>query len=224
MTLIEKASQAVSESLCSPFVELLPVTGASLSVFGNDRRQSAVCSSDATAARINELQFDLGEGPQWDTRRSAQPVLIDDVRGDEDPRWPVFGAAVQDLEVGALFTLPLVMGAAVVGVVELYRTTPGWLRPRDLAEALSLAAAISGPAVQHAVDSANREDSTETAKAPALRREVHQATGMILAQLNVNATDAFQHLKVHAFASGRTVQDVSRDVVARRLDFSKLRD
>ena len=53
-----------------------------------------------------------------------------------------------------------------------------------------------------------------------MRREVHQATGMVLVQLNTTATDAFLRLRSHAFASGRTVQDVAHDVVTRQLDFS----
>jgi AmiR/NasT family two-component response regulator len=57
-----------------------------------------------------------------------------------------------------------------------------------------------------------------------MRREVHQATGMILAQLNVPATEAFFRLRAHAFATGRTVQDVAHDVVTRILDFRELTD
>lgn len=52
------------------------------------------------------------------------------------------------------------------------------------------------------------------------RREVHQATGMILAQLNTSASDAKLLLHAHAYASGRSVMDVAEDVVARRIDFS----
>jgi AmiR/NasT family two-component response regulator len=55
--------------------------------------------------------------------------------------------------------------------------------------------------------------------APALRREVHQATGMILVQLNTSATIAYSRLQAYAFAEGRTVQSVAHDVVARVLTF-----
>jgi hypothetical protein len=36
------------------------------------------------------------------------------------------------------------------------------------------------------------------------RREIHQATGMVLAQLNIAVDDAALLLRAHAFASGRT--------------------
>ena len=60
--------------------------------------------------------------------------------------------------------------------------------------------------------------------APALRREVHQATGMIIAQLDATPTEAFSRLRAYAFASGRSVGDVAADVVHRRLNFAELPD
>jgi AmiR/NasT family two-component response regulator len=62
----------------------------------------------------------------------------------------------------------------------------------------------------------------EAAGSPTMRREVHQATGMILMQLETTATEAFSLLRAHAFSSGRTVEDVAKDVVARLLDFRQL--
>jgi hypothetical protein len=52
------------------------------------------------------------------------------------------------------------------------------------------------------------------------RREVHQATGMVLAQTGRSATDALLLMRAHAFSQGRTVRDVALDVVSRRLDFT----
>jgi AmiR/NasT family two-component response regulator len=55
-----------------------------------------------------------------------------------------------------------------------------------------------------------------------MRREVHQATGMLTVQLDVTATEAFLRLRAHSFATGRAIQDVAHDVVARVLDFRDL--
>jgi hypothetical protein len=51
------------------------------------------------------------------------------------------------------------------------------------------------------------------------RREVHQASGMVAAQLRIDVDDALVVLRAHAFAHGRSVRDVAGDVVERRLDF-----
>ena len=53
------------------------------------------------------------------------------------------------------------------------------------------------------------------------RAEIHQATGMVVAQLDLSPTDAFARLRAHAFTEGVALGDVARDVVARRLRFRK---
>lgn len=204
-------------ALWSPFVQLLPITGASVSVVGAPG-QSTLGASDATAARVEELQFELGEGPHWEALRSGRPVLVPDLR-EGDLAWPVFGAAVHELGIGALFAFPLTMGAATVGVVDLYRSSPGALDDRAVATASSLAAAAAGAALRLASRAAAEEAPPQGAMGPELRREVHQATGMVLVQLDVSAGEAFARLQGHAFSTGQTLGAVARDVVARRLRF-----
>jgi hypothetical protein len=43
-------------------------------------RSQRLSASDGTAARLDELQFDLGQGPCGDAMRSARPVLVADVQ------------------------------------------------------------------------------------------------------------------------------------------------
>jgi AmiR/NasT family two-component response regulator len=43
---------------------------------------------------------------------------------------------------------------------------------------------------------------------------------MVLAQLGINADDAFARLRAYAFTRQRPLGDVARDVVARRLTFT----
>jgi len=50
----------------------------------------------------------------------------------------------------------------------------------------------------------------------AFRAEVHQASGMVGAQLDIVPADALLRPGAHAFASGRPVADISADIVARR--------
>lgn len=209
--------------LCGPFLEELPITGASISVFDAAGRQSTICATNSTAARIDELQFELGEGPHWEAISSGAPVIIDDIHAIAMTEYPTFGAAVVALNVGALFTVPLSLGAVSVGVVGLYRSTPGSFTPAMLRHARRLSDLTTTRAVRQAVTSAEADSpGPEPASAPALRREVHQATGMILAQLDISATEAFIRLRAHAFATGRSAQEVAHDVVTRMLDFREL--
>ncbi len=213
-----------NEALCSPFVQLLPISGASISVFDEAGHQSTICASDAMAARLEELQFSLGEGPHWETLRTGGPTLVPDLKTTRHDEWPMFSSAMIGLHVGALFAFPLSMGAVIVGVVDLYRETPGPLTPGAMSTALSLAGTVAGPAARSAVRSAEDEAPPAAIGAPEMRRVVHQATGMLLVQLNTTATEAFFRLKAHAFSTNRALEDVAHDVVMRRLDFTLLPD
>ena len=48
---------------------------------------------------------------------------------------------------------------------------------------------------------------------------VHQATGMVVGQLDVSAADALRWLRRVATAEGRDLLEVARAVVERRLSF-----
>ena len=48
---------------------------------------------------------------------------------------------------------------------------------------------------------------------------IHQATGMIAAQLNDTTSNALARLRAAAFASGRPMYDIAQDVVERRMRF-----
>ncbi|MEO8529082.1 MAG: GAF and ANTAR domain-containing protein [Pseudolysinimonas sp.] len=209
--------------LCDPFLESLPVTGASISVFDVEGRQSTICVSDNVAARLDELQLELGEGPHWDALRTARPVVARLGVGSH-PEWPVFADAALDLGAAALFSFPMFLGAVTVGVVDLYSSRPEPLDSSDVALAVRLTARATRRAVHHAVRGAADHDPLDIAASPAMRREVHQATGMILVQLNSTASEAFFRLRAYAFASSRTMQQVAHDVITGSLDFSELRD
>ena len=53
------------------------------------------------------------------------------------------------------------------------------------------------------------------------RAELHQAAGMLTAQLEVRIPEALARLHAHAAATGRPVLDVARDVIGRRLQLSR---
>ena len=53
------------------------------------------------------------------------------------------------------------------------------------------------------------------------RTVVHQATGMIAAQLDETTSNALARLRAAAFASGRPMYDIARDVVERRVWFDE---
>jgi hypothetical protein len=209
-------------SLCTPFLSVLPVAGAAISVLAGVSGQSTMCSSDPTAARLDELQFDLGEGPCWDAMSTRTPVLRPDFLRSDARAWPMFTNAVhgdpRTAEVQAIFAFPLFVGSLDIGAVDLYSTSSAPLQTHQVTDAAELASVAAWQVLRRILS----DTPTDDAPGPATfhRREVHQATGMVLAQLDISAEDAALLLRAHAFASGRTVAEVANDVVERRLNFA----
>jgi hypothetical protein len=205
--------------LCASFIRELPVTGAALSAFSGSVQETALHASDDFATRLDELQFDLGEGPRWEAARSRLPVLLPYVRSMSHVKWPVFGHALTETDAQALFVFPLVVGAMDIGVVELYRDTPGELSDSELLTARALADDAAWKLLRRVLIPDTGDERGQVELSPS-RREIHQATGMVLAQIGGTAADALLLLRAHAFANGQTVRETSNEVLSRKLDFS----
>jgi hypothetical protein len=136
-------------------------------------------------------------------------------------RWPAFAAAAVAAGALAVFAFPLQIGAIRVGVLSLRRGRPGGMNKEELATALVLADATTLLllAEDHAGGAA-----WQTQLAFDQRAVVHQATGMIMAQLGSTLAAAFARLQAHAYAENRQLRDVADDVVGRRLRFDTAGD
>lgn len=205
--------------MCGRVCAAVPVAGAAISAMDSDAVREVVCASDEVIAEVEDLQFALGEGPALDTFTSGRPVLIADFRAPAlEQRWPVLVPAASHLPIGALFAFPMRLGAISLGVCALYRTAAGPLAIPDLAAALhaidvatlSLLSLRSGVLV-------DGHDPNWLGGHNQSRRVVHQATGMLIAQLGVPAEQGFARLRAHAYATGRSIEEVAADILARRL-------
>ena len=74
----------------------------------------------------------------------------------------MFGHAVVQTEVRAMFCFPLRLGAATVGVVDLYRLSPGGLSDLDLTRAAAIAEAVAGKAAAYAAAEAERDERPDS--------------------------------------------------------------
>ena len=206
--------------ICQACLVGLDVDGAAISLLTSTASRETLWATDSTAELLEDLQFTLNEGACMEAASTGRPVLVPDIHGVESNRWPLFAAAVvEQTGVAALFALPLQWGAVNLGVLDLYRFHPGGLggsQYRDALAAADITALIMiGQRTDPGEDGGGWLD-------PALghRAEIHQATGMVLVQLGISATDALARLRAHAFVQQRLLIDVARDVVARRLVFT----
>ena len=208
---------AVSAGSCA---EVLGVTGAAVSVLLPDGGSEVVWRSDGASARLDDLQFTLGEGPAVDVAASGQLIMEPDLAAVPPQRWPAFTPAALDLGVRAVFAVPLQIGAIRLGVLLAQRDRPGPMAGGVLADLLALAAAVTG-ALLGAPPPAARVRRWLSDQPAGYTAQVHQATGMISVQLAVGQAEALIRLRAYAFRHRRALADVASDVVARRLRFDK---
>ncbi len=95
--------------------------------------------------------------------------------------------------------------------MNLYATRAHALSDEQVGEAALLANSAGQQILRSALDSVD-DDVTRTSP---LGRFVHQATGMVVAQLRVAPDDALLIIRAHAFASGRTVREVAEAIISR---------
>lgn len=226
MTTFDDAVEAMSrapigDSLSRPFLDLFPVSGVSIATVGPVLGSETLTATDDTALRLDELQFDLGEGPCWDAMRSGSPVLVSDARASSSAVWPTFGPAIVDLDVQAMFVFPVRVGPLQLGAIDLYSDRPDEMPGEAVVRAQILARAVSRAVLRHTLERERRDNNLEVEPVGAhSRRIVHQATGRILVQARVSADDAHLLLQGYAFSTGARVIDVATDILRGRLTFS----
>jgi GAF domain-containing protein len=203
--------------LCAACVALVGVTGAGITLMGDGEPRGSLGTSDAAIGVVEELQFTLGEGPCVDAYRSRRPVREPDLADPRADRWPAVSGPAIEAGVRAVFGFPLQLGGVRVGALNLYRDEPGDLADQQFADALEMADVITQTILTVQAGAPPRELASEIEAAHRFRAVVHQASGMLSAQLEISTTDALARLRAYAFASERPINDVARDVVARRL-------
>lgn len=214
-----RADSADSESLPDGLVRLcartLPVSGVGLALMTDEGPAGTVAASDVGALALEELQFTLGQGPCVDASRYGRPVLAPDLADAAARTWPLFGDGAHAAGLRAIFAFPLQVGGIRLGVLDLYRDSAGGLSGEELAGALSFAdAAIELLLDLQAQDTARGVPLPHALAVLDDRAEVHQATGVVSVRAGVSLAQALALLRARAYAEGRPLADLARDVLA----------
>jgi ANTAR domain len=203
-------------------VVLLGIDAASISIVFDGASTGTLGASGEHARACDELQFILGEGPCLDSVAHRIPVLVVDLADPEEARWPAYGPAMLAQHMRGVYAIPVVVAGAFVGALDLFCAQPRPLTGDELVGALA-AAELAGIPLLDLLDAdlaaaVGDPHSNAWAELNALSRaEVSQATGMIVAQLEVEPAEALVRLRAHAYATGRSATDVARDILDRRL-------
>lgn len=190
------------------------MAGASIMLSSNGLSLCSV-SSGEVGGLMEDLQYTLGEGPSLDADRLGRPVLEPDLAEPAAPRWLAFAGSALDADVRAVFAFPLRSTLTSLGALGLYASRPGPLRDDQHAAALLMAAITARSVLRAPWQWMNLEEIAEGGWD--FRPVVHQATGMVAAQLGIALDEASVLLRAHAMGIDRPIIDVARDVVVGRL-------
>jgi hypothetical protein len=192
----------------------LTVSGAGLALMADDGPAGTVATTDPRATLLEDLQFTLGEGPCVDASRTGRPVLEADLTRNAQRRWPVFAGGAERAGLRAVFAFPLRVGAIRLGVLDLYRDTPGVLSPSELTDALAFADAATVLLLKLQAEGPGTELPLDLAPAVENRAEVHQASGMVSVQAGVSLAEALVMVRARAYAEQRPIGEVARDILS----------
>ena len=218
-----EASPVSARTACLACAEALDLSGAGLLLTTTMKVLEPVCTTDDRVREVEELQARIGEGPGVDALASGRPVLVEDLSSaNSRGRWPVFSAAAAARGVRAMFSLPLVLGAVRVGVLDLVHDQRVGLDHDQLVDALVYAdtALMLTINARSGITAPVTAEEAGNGQGPTLwHAEVHQAAGMVSVQLGIAVLEALVRLRAHAFSQDQTLTEVARAVVQRRLRF-----
>lgn len=217
-TPIDRGAVGRLRALCADAARALCAAGVGVSVMAADGGYGMAAASDPGIARIEELQFTFGEGPCVDAYSSRRPVLIADLDDAAMRRWPVYTPAVHRAGIRAVFAFPLQVGAARLGVLDVFRSHAGPLSRDELGRAFT----FTERAVTTLLDGQDRADGEhDVDEAIEQGAAVWQAQGMVMVMLGVTLTEALVRLRAYAYTADRRLSDVAADVVAGRLHLDR---
>ncbi|WP_328463343.1 GAF and ANTAR domain-containing protein [Actinoplanes sp. NBC_00393] len=214
----QPADGGLLRRICLAAVGALSASGSGISVMTADGTRGVCATSDPVSERVEELQFTLGEGPCIDAFAARRPVLAADLSDGGGRRWPVYTPAAQDAGVQAVFAFPLQVGAARLGVMDVFRDRVGPMSGAELQLAFTFAELTVKVLLDLQQDETAADDGA-TVLDVGRRAELFQAQGMVMMQLGVSISEALVRIRAYAFAENRRLEDVAHDIVQRRLRF-----
>lgn len=208
-----------TKRLCDVCAEATEMSGAGIMLMSGDLPRGSLCTTNKVSALIEQLQFALGEGPCVDAYQQDRPVLEPDLARPSTPRWPAFSPPAVEAGALAIFGFPLQVGSVRLGALNLYSDGPRVLSDEQHADALVMSDVAAQAVLVLQASAPPGKLAAELEVGADFQYVVHQASGMVAAQLEVSVAQALIRMRAYAFGNDRPLARVADDVVARRIRF-----
>jgi hypothetical protein len=212
-----------TKRLCQVCAEATATSGAGIMLMSAEVRLGSLCTTNEMSDLVEQLQYALGEGPCVDAYHQDWPVLEPDLARPETRRWPAFSPPAIKGGVRAVFGFPLQVGSVRLGALNLCCDRAGPLSDDQHADALVMADVAAQAVLVLQANAPPGQLASALGAGADFHYVVHQASGMVSAQLGVSVREALVRFSAYAFGNDRTLTEVARDVVSRKLRFDAAR-
>lgn len=215
----QKASLGV-EAIASVVKDAVPgALGSGVSLMDSRGRRTSTAATDDVVTTIDELQYELGEGPCLTAWAASRIVRIDDLAAEE--RWPQWAAAVAGMPVRSVISAPLKYEQQTLGALKVYSATAHAFGPGhgQLLESLSVPAAVLLANMQS--DEAPRRLSDQLTTALTSRGSVNYAAGMLMERHGIGTEEAMDLLLSTARDNGVSVHAAAQTILSAPEDHTR---
>ncbi|MTV27306.1 GAF and ANTAR domain-containing protein [Nitriliruptoraceae bacterium ZYF776] len=193
----------------------------SVTVADEHEQLRTVASTDPDATAVDQLQYDLDEGPCIDAIRFADEQLCDDLTGD--PRWPRFSEQASQLGFDGVLAQPLIASGTAVGALNVFVRDPGSLDEEDRTAARRLAVPAAATLANARAYRRAELLRSQLAEAARSRAVIEQAKGIVMATRGCDADEAFAVLRELSQRTNQKLRTVA-DALVRRAGGSRPSD
>jgi hypothetical protein len=190
------------------------MAGASCSVtVYRNRRPVTVCSSDPTAADMDEVQYASKQGPCLEAVKSGHQVEVVDLR--TETRWPSYTAAMAESPMRSVLAVPIVLKTSGGAALNCYSPDPGPVREHVRDSLLELAAAAAQAVALSVRLETSAEKSEDLTAAMESRTAINLAAGVLMAQTGCGHEQAMEILIKASSNRNEKLRDVAHSILAR---------
>jgi hypothetical protein len=161
------------------------IVEVSISLTRKDGRIDTLAPTGLLAARADQLQYDLHEGPCLDAALGEPVVMVGDLATDS--RWPTFGPKAAALGLGAHLAFQFRADPHARGALNLYCAEPYGIDQ----DSVHLGGLFAG---QVAVAMGWAKQDETMSEALATRNVIGQAVGIVMERYTLDADRAFAFL------------------------------
>ena len=187
-------------------------TAVGLTMLDDGERPATRVFTDEISPRVDQGQYDDGDGPCLTAYREGRIVLVEDTRRVAD-EWPSFSRRAMQDGVRSTLSLPLVAGADHMGVMNLYTVGPRPFVADDVTDGQLFATQASVVLANARAYWASFDLAAGLQTALESRAVIDQAKGKLMALSNCSADEAFQLLVKASQRENVRLRDVARRIV-----------